>query len=70
VSLAARVIAAREAIVDGDVGLAAEILAELERELEPARSLDCPDCGLTFHWPGERERHFAVSGHGVEEAAA
>jgi uncharacterized membrane-anchored protein len=69
-SIAARVIRAREAIVDGESGVALAILVELERELaEPERSLRCPDCSLTFRWPGERDRHFAVSGHGIEEAA-
>jgi hypothetical protein len=70
-SIAARVIRAREAIVDGEHDLAVAILLELEREIgEPERSPRCPDCSLTFRWPGERDRHFAVSGHGIEEAAA
>ena len=69
VSLAAAITRAREAIIDGETSIAVEILAELERELEPPRSLDCPDCRLTFGWPGERDRHFVVSGHGLEEAA-
>jgi hypothetical protein len=71
VSIAARITRAREAIVDGESSVALAILAELERELaEPERSLGCPGCSLTFRWPGERDRHFSVSGHGIEEEAA
>jgi hypothetical protein len=65
-----RITRAREALVDGEHDVALAILVELERELaESERSLRCPDCSLTFRWPGERDRHFAVSGHGIAEAA-
>jgi hypothetical protein len=60
---------AREALVDGEKELALEILLQIEGELQPKRALECPDCGLGFRWPGERDRHFAVSGHGAEEEA-
>jgi hypothetical protein len=70
-SLAARITRTREALVDGESGVALAILVELERELaKPERSLRCPDCSLTFRWPGERDRHFTVSGHGIEEEPA
>jgi hypothetical protein len=70
-SLAARITRAREALVDGETELALAVLVEIESELaESERSLSCPDCSLTFRWPGERDRHFAVSGHGIEEEAA
>jgi len=69
VNIAAQITHAREALADGEQDLALAILAELERELQPVRWLGCPDCQLTFRWPGQRDRHFVVSGHGLEEWA-
>jgi hypothetical protein len=68
-SLVARITRAREAFVDGEHELGLSLLLELERELQPKRALACPTCGLTFRWPGERDRHLSVSGHGHGEAA-
>jgi hypothetical protein len=63
----ARVIRAREALQDGDVGLAEQVLGDLETELTPARRrCRCETCSVSFLWPGELQRHQDVSGHDWE----
>ena len=63
-STLAGVVRAREAIEDGDVRFAAEILYDLEEDLAGAlfcstavEQFRCPDCGATFAWPGELADH-------------
>jgi hypothetical protein len=57
VSFASRIIAVREAVEDGDDGLALEILSALERDVAPVRLDYACACGLRFEWPGLRDRH-------------
>jgi hypothetical protein len=73
----ARIVRAREALEDGDVGFAAAILFDLEEDLASEGSrLDsfptsgnfcCPDCGSRFRWPGELD-HRQRCAHFVEAA--
>jgi hypothetical protein len=70
---AARIVAAREALTDGDYELALSILLDLERELAPiVTRVVCELCGDGFEWPGLLDAH-QVSGlcrGGAEEIAA
>jgi hypothetical protein len=62
------VVAALEALEAGDVALAEAILLAA-REDGPSRPHRvCPECGLRFDWPGQREAH-VLNVHGLEEAA-
>jgi hypothetical protein len=58
----ARVVRARDALEDGDLYLAATILADLEHDLasdfsSTTEKFRCPECGSTFRWPGELDDH-------------
>ena len=58
-SLAARIVAAREAVEDGDRDYALAILLDLERELaRPVARCRC-ECGRRFEWPGLLEAYRA-----------
>jgi len=65
-----RIIAAREALEDGDAGLALQILSELKADVAPRlRRYPC-ECGLEFEWTGLRDRHRdAGACQPIEEAA-
>jgi hypothetical protein len=58
-----RIVRAREALEDGDIAFAAEILADLEIDLAGGFrstvpcSNSCPDCGRAFRWPGQLADH-------------
>jgi hypothetical protein len=64
VTVLARIVRAREALEDGDVGLVATILLDLEEDLAGGavspignRRLACPRCSATFDWPGQLDHH-------------
>jgi rubredoxin len=65
VTALARIVRAREALEDGDIGFAYELLTDLEHDLAgespdfevAPQSLLCPDCGLRFTWPGQLADH-------------
>jgi hypothetical protein len=62
VDLLSRVVRAREALEDGDVGFAYATLTDLEEDLAgelsmPADKFPCPDYGLRFPWPGALADH-------------
>jgi hypothetical protein len=64
VELLSRVVRCREALEDGHVRFAAEILYDLEEDLAggvarvyASNSLNCPLCPATFTWPGQLDHH-------------
>lgn len=68
-SLAARIVAAREAVDDGDREYALAILLDLERELaRPVARCQC-ECGRGFEWPGLLEAHQRRCAYRVAAAA-
>ena len=66
-SVAARILAAREAVEAGDYPFALDLLIDLERELAPRISRCRCECGRKFEWPGLLEAHRL--GCGFTEAA-
>lgn len=48
-------IRAGEALDDGDLVYAREIIAAALED--GGAGFRCPDCGLRFRWPGERDEH-------------
>ena len=62
------IVVALEALEDGDVRLAIDVLAgALEQDGQTSRRYRCRICGVRLEWPGLRERHELLI-HG--EAAA
>jgi hypothetical protein len=65
VNTLARVVYAREAFEDGDVGLGYAVLVDLELDLASdaencsttVEKFRCDDCGARFTWPGELDHH-------------
>jgi hypothetical protein len=62
--LLSRVVRIREALVDGDVAFAYDVLSDLEHDLAgeeefrtPVQNFACSDCGLRFRWPGQLADH-------------
>ncbi len=69
-SLRAAIVAALEALGDGDQALAVVVLLGALEDGGPiVRRYGCK-CGATFQWPGERDRHRIVRGHELEQVAA
>jgi hypothetical protein len=54
--LLARIVAAREAVLDGGPIYADELLTDLERDHGPASRYRC-ECGRSFRFPGELVQH-------------
>jgi hypothetical protein len=60
----ARIVRAREALEDGDIGFAYDLLTDLEHDLAGGsdthtrpNSFPCPECGLHFTRPGQLADH-------------
>lgn len=62
-----RIVRAREALEDGDLGLARTSLAALEADLRPSRAV-CPECRLDCRWPGLLDEHVRTVHPAVWEA--
>jgi hypothetical protein len=61
--VAVRVVYLNEALECGDLGLARDIVRDLEDELMrrlPRRRARCPVCGLDCDWPGLVVKHMAI----------
>jgi hypothetical protein len=59
----ARVVRLNDALEDGDLDLARDIVRDLEEELVlrlPRRRARCPVCGIDCSWPGLVVKHMAV----------
>jgi hypothetical protein len=66
---------ALEALADGDVVLAEQILAglahDLENELLRESPATCRFCERVFRWPGERDHHEHIAhGHRLKRSRA
>ena len=62
----ARLIAIREALEDGDVGMASAVAADFEDELaaelsQSDRRSTCRACRQRFRWPGELAAHHCTA---------
>jgi len=62
------VVRARTALVRGDLSLATDLLADLERALRPRKRGVCPECSIDCEWPGRLEEHLRVFHPEVWEA--
>jgi hypothetical protein len=59
-NVAARIVSVREALEDGAVGHALDLVRDLERELPTSSpSGSCPECGFRM-WPGQLAKHLSV----------
>lgn len=52
----ARITRLSEALEDGDLELVRRGLEDLAADLR-RRPPRCPECGMRFQWPGERDEH-------------
>jgi hypothetical protein len=68
VSLA--ITAALEALEVGDVDHAEAVLLSALEDGPMERSFRCPDCGLGFEWPGQRDEHVGRVHGWPDEAGA
>jgi hypothetical protein len=58
--LAARIVAAREALMSGDVDEGLAMMWDIEAAVAPAAvRARCESCGASFEWPGLRDAHLA-----------
>jgi len=64
------IVAALEALEVGDADHANAVLLGALEDGPTERGRKCPDCGLSFEWPGQRDEHVGRVHGWPDEAAA